>query len=221
MMIVHASDEDAPVKRRKRRVRMVESPDAKEYRRLFETKDTAGFLRKLVLDINEGAENMDPPQHKQIFGDQDPEKMGPKAMATLLIRSSCRIMAMFSAISDQVDQRNEKALIFAANPWEQMLYVVLLRAFRYKADAVLATMKGEEKKILIDRFQSPLARWEAGSGGINENDCEILVLSYYMNSGSISTTTVTTCMRRHHRPLTPSGSNPVDVWFALGNYSRF
>ncbi|KAJ4375415.1 hypothetical protein N0V86_006946 [Didymella sp. IMI 355093] len=84
-------------------------------------------------------------RHKQIFGDQDPEKMGPKAMATLLIRSSCRIMAMFSAISDQVDQRNEKALIFAANPWEQMLYVVLLRAFRYKADAVLATMKGEEE----------------------------------------------------------------------------
>ncbi|KAJ4368730.1 hypothetical protein N0V86_009639 [Didymella sp. IMI 355093] len=45
----HASDEDAPVKRRKRRVRMVESPDAKEYRRLFETKDTAGFCASSSL----------------------------------------------------------------------------------------------------------------------------------------------------------------------------
>lgn len=65
---------------------------------------------------------------------------------------------MFTAIVDQLDLRDEQSLIFGNSPWEEMLYMALLRIFGIKSEAVLATMTAEDKQGIVKRFQEPLER---------------------------------------------------------------
>lgn len=96
------------------------------------SKDDEGFLRKLVVDIYTNAAEVEPPQHEAMFPNPNFEVMNARRLATILIRQSVRLRALMTAVCQQADQRDEKALIFANNPWETMLYTVLFRAFQYK-----------------------------------------------------------------------------------------
>jgi hypothetical protein len=56
-------------------------------------------------------------------------------------------------IADQLDKRNEKSIIFASNPMEQILHPTLLRIYHIKVEAVLASMKPTEKANDVAEFQ--------------------------------------------------------------------
>jgi hypothetical protein len=180
-------DEDVEVRSEKKEKRKkVESPELKEYRDLFMAQNWAGWMRKLMVDIYDNAKELG--QHEQIFKLRGavvhPETLSARNMAAILIRSSARLRAMFASIADQLDVRDEKSLIFANNPWESQLYAVILRIFAVNADAVLASQKGVEKEARVVGFQQPLRRWShPGFKGVSHEDVEVLVLSYYMNSG--------------------------------------
>lgn len=173
------------LKSRKRRRRMVESSHAKQYREHYLVGEDRGFLLKLSTDIYDNAKTrLNPPQHTNLFGHQHPNEMNDKLLCATIIRSSARLQAMYTVIGDQVDIRDEKALIFANGPWEEMLYAVLARTLGYKAEAILATMSHEDKQSIVHRFQEPLKRWsEPGFTSVDRDDIEVLVLSYHMNSG--------------------------------------
>ena len=162
----------------------VESPHMKEYKDLFLAGKNAEWMLKLGCDIYRGAAAQKPkPLTKTLFGKQIMNDLKPRAIATLLIRSSTKLRAMFGAIAEQVDRKDEKFVLFAASPWEQMLYTVMLRLFHIRADAVLATMSGEDKEELIKRFNTPLSRWvEPGFFNFRLSNTEGLVLSYYINA---------------------------------------
>ena len=178
-------DRDVRVQPRKKRQKMVESLHAKEYRDHFTNGNDKAFMMKLMVDIYDNAQiEMGSSMQHSIFGQQHPKDMTAKALAAVFIQSSARLCAMFAAIADQLDNREEKALIFANNPWEEMLYVVLLRIYNVKADAILATMNNEDKQKVVEQFQKPLERWtRPGFKGVAPSDLEALVLSYHMNSG--------------------------------------
>lgn len=182
------SDDDQPartLKPRKKRKKMVESVHAKEYREYFMAGKDKEFLVKLATDIWDNAQTLlVVPQHQQLFGKKHPRELHPKAIAAIIIQSSVRLQSLFGGVADQIDVRDEKSVIFANNPWEQMLYVVLLRVFNIAAAAVLATMSGDEKQKNVEHFQQPLARWgNPAFAGLAPDDIEVLVLSYHMNSG--------------------------------------
>lgn len=112
----------------------VENPHLKEYREHFLDFRDREFLLKLAVDIHSNAARLKDPQHKNLFPiDESLENISKIMLVALLIRNSVRVCALFKAVTEQIDHRNEKALIFANNPWEAMFYAILFRALSYKA----------------------------------------------------------------------------------------
>jgi hypothetical protein len=100
------------------------------------------------------------------------------------VQTSPRIGCLLSALVDQVAARNEKAMMFTANPFEQQLTTIILQRSGLLANALLATMPTLDKEELIKRFNTPLLRvLHPGRDQSNGADMEVIVLSYFMNSG--------------------------------------
>jgi hypothetical protein len=121
-------------------------------------------------------------------------------------RSSIELRTMFGIIGEQLDTLDEKSVIFADSPFEQQLYVTVLRLFNVKAEGILATMAQADKENLIREFQSPLARWNRpGFYDVLAVDIEVIVLSYYVNSGL----NLHNHCRNLHAPSPPPSQNVV------------
>ncbi|KAH8732463.1 hypothetical protein GQ44DRAFT_721741 [Phaeosphaeriaceae sp. PMI808] len=198
-----------------------ESPHLIQYREYYEKGEYEQWFRKLMDDIYRNLGDLksgsaDLTFKQQIFRGRSPEQYQTNQLVRIFIQSSGRLCAMFAALADQIDNRNEKAIIFALNPWEQQLYTVILRIMNYKAFAHLAIFKGDHKAKIIQDFQSDLARWvDPGFEGVAENDSEVLVLSYHMNSGL---NLHTTC----HNIYAPSPPPPYSIWVqTIGRIARF
>ncbi|KAL6702419.1 hypothetical protein ACN47E_002046 [Coniothyrium glycines] len=198
----------------------MESPHLAKYRELFQKGDYHGWMSKLMQNIHDEALKLKGTTgevYEFLFAHKKPlAQWTSKQKVKLLMQSSSRLRAMFACISDQVDNLNEKAIIFALNPWEQQLYTVILNLMDYKASAYLATMKSDVKAKIISDFQAPLARWvEPAFNGLRPTDMEVLVLSYHMNSG----------LNLHpscHNIHAPSPPPSYSIWVqTVGRVARF
>ncbi|OSS43813.1 hypothetical protein B5807_11600 [Epicoccum nigrum] len=217
-----SDEEEGEAKGDKRRAKgkrpKIKNPHLAQYRALYEAGQYDTWFRKLMEDIYVNLETMDPDQEVMgsLFNGKRPQDMTTTQLVNIFVASSPRLKAMIHVLADQVDNRNEKALIFAQSPWEQMLYAVILRLLDYKANAVLASQKTQVKDELIARFQTPLTRWtQPDYDGVKDSDLEILVLSYHMNSGL---NLHPTCHNLH----APSPPPSYSIWIqTCGRIARF
>jgi hypothetical protein len=194
----------------------VESPHLALYRDLFMKEEYETWFRKLMEDIYGDIQTKDRSVSDGLFSSKTVAEISVIRLVSIFLRSSARLLIMVTQLVDQVDSRNEKALIFAQSPWEQQLYTVILCLLGYKTKAILSTMKGQLKDDIIGSFQSPLARWnQPGFTGVKQSDLEILVLSYHMNSGL---NLHSTCHNIH----APSPPPSFSIWVqSCGRVARF
>jgi hypothetical protein len=191
------------------------------------------FLRRLMVDIRTNlfeAVSYDPVVGRSSVVDGplvtlplneawftgDLENVSAIFLAHAFVQSSPRIKALLLALIDQVAAKSEKAIVFTANPFEQQLVTIILRRSGLLANALLATMAVQDKEELIARFNSPLLRvHRPGSDQNHGADVEVIVLSYFMNSGL---NLHPQCANLHC--LTPPPSYPTYIQ-TVGRISRF
>ncbi|KAJ4285956.1 hypothetical protein N0V90_013522 [Kalmusia sp. IMI 367209] len=183
--------DDAKSRKRKK---LVESPDMKQYRQLFLAGDWYGWIFKLMMDIYqtfktdgrqhfiEAIQGFYPDQIEQL---DEPRSKIAQRLVRILLRASPKLSLLRANIGQGLFVDDSKSLVFASTSWEQQVYTVVLRLLGYASSSVLATMKAEEKQHIIDGFNAPVKRWtELGFLGVDQaKDVEVLVMSYHLNSG--------------------------------------
>lgn len=181
---VKEEDEDG-VLPSKKKTKLVKTPTIRQYDAYFAANEDEKYFRMLMDDIWAGCElRKDDKLSEKIFRGHPPSKYKIQALVRLFVQSSPRLQAFLSNIADQVDERDEKALAFVNNPFEAQLLVVIMRLLGIRAQAVLSGQGHDARLKYIDSFNSPLERWiKPGFHGTTPNDVEVLVLTYYMNSG--------------------------------------
>jgi hypothetical protein len=107
-------------------------------------------------------------------------------LATHFLKHSIQFRPLIAKLTDQVVVSEKKALVYCQHPFEQQLVTVIFRLLSFKAEVLLATHASAAKMELIPRFNTRLSKHCAVcSVGYADlaNNLEIMVLSYYMNSG--------------------------------------
>jgi hypothetical protein len=199
----------------------MENPDLGIYTELYRGKQYLLWMRKLMEDIWVGTEGNEATR-KMIFETNPnkpmihPSKAPGRHLVHLLCRTSPRLSALMANVARQVDDNDEKAIIFAQNPWEQQLYAVMLRLLGYHSAAYLSVMKADAKNELIVEFKRDLARWHNPAiHTTHSTELEVLVLSYHMNSGL---NLHNACNNMHAPSPPPSWS----IWIqSIGRICRF
>lgn len=100
---------------------------------------------------------------------------------------SPRLKYLIAIIGEQVIQRDEKALVFFANPFEQQVLVAMLRVVGIKAIAVLSGPKHGHLKTAEQHtsFKRPLHRTLHPHNPMPKaGETEVLVQSYNKAAGS-------------------------------------
>ncbi|KAF2462481.1 uncharacterized protein BDR25DRAFT_320692, partial [Lindgomyces ingoldianus] len=101
---------------------------------------------------------------------------------------------------------------------EQQLLVVILSLLDIKADAHISSSDVRHKDKLVQKFQRPLSQNltnDPHSAGVLDEDLEVLVMSYYMNSGL---NLHYNCCNMH--AFSPAPSSPIWIQ-ACGRIVRF
>jgi superfamily II DNA/RNA helicase len=230
---IHDSKVDDPVKLTpKGKPVKIENPAIKALREEHNKCSPEGdaeFLRRLLVDIRDNLvreytkHNNDHPDDPYaillppaILNGGDLRTINSVQLAYTLIQSSPRFRALITLLATQIDERNEKALIFSSSPFEQQLITVVLRTIQIRARSVLATMKPQDKDDVISRFNQPLTRLvDPGNDGTANDDVEVLVLSYWMNSGL---NLHSQCHNMH--AFSPPPSHPIMIQ-SCGRIARF
>lgn len=177
----------------------VANPAIRAYNKHFDNADEDYlWLRRLFKEINENRvedskkKNPNKPFHNGLFkrnygildvnpavSNEEGERSKECRMDQPTVMGIAQDTGPHSNLLEVVVRKQKKMIVFASNPFEQMLVVVILRSFGVWAEAILARHGSEMRTELIRKFNRPLSHWATGGGTLNRsNDVEVLVINF-------------------------------------------